>query len=236
MKIRAVLVGAGVALAVASGASAQNLSEGFESVAALPGQGWAFQNNSSPLGTTDWFQGNANVFNAHAGTPSSYLGANFNNTAGVGTISNWAMAPARVWNNGDMVSFYTRTVSMPTFPDRLEVRLSTNGASTDVGVNATSVGDFSLLLTSVNPALVPGGYPSDWTQVQLTISGLGGPVLGRLAFRYFVEFGGPNGINSDYIGIDSLDIRGINVIPLPTAGAMGLAGLGFIATRRRRQD
>jgi len=232
------VIGAGLALVVASGASAQNLSEGFENVAALPGQGWAFQNNSMALGTTNWFQGNS-VFPAHAGPPDSYMAANFNNGAGLATISNWAMTPTRVWNNGDTVSFYTRTV-VPTFaafPDRLEVRLSTNGASTDVGANATSVGDFTTLLTTINPGLVPGGYPTDWTQVQIMISGLGGPMTGRLAFRYFVDFGGPNGINSDFIGIDSLDIRGTGqVIPLPTAGAMGLAGIGLIATRRRRPD
>lgn len=234
MKFRAMVIGVGFALAVASGASAQNLSEGFESVAALPGAGWAFQNNSSPLGVNDWFQGNDAVFPAHAGTPASYLGANFNNAGIPGTISNWAMAPARVWNNGDMVSFYTRTIEDSDYPDRLEVRLSTNGASTDVGANATSVGDFTVLLETINPPLALGGYPEDWTQVQLTISGLGGPMLGRLAFRYFVEF---TEINGNYIGIDSLDIRGTaQPIPLPTAGVMGLAGLGLIATRRRRQD
>jgi hypothetical protein len=36
------------------------------------------------------------------------------------------------------------------------------------------------------------------------LSGIGSPTEGRLAFRYFVENGGPSGTNSNYIGIDSV--------------------------------
>ena len=39
------------------------------------------------------------------------------------------------------------------FADRLELRLSTNGASTNVGTTTTSVGDFTTLLLTVNPLL-----------------------------------------------------------------------------------
>ena len=60
--------------------------------------GWFFQNNSAPLGLTDWFQGNDTVFPAQAGAATAYIGANFNNTSGVGTISNWLLTPrARTW-------------------------------------------------------------------------------------------------------------------------------------------
>ncbi|HBS29512.1 MAG TPA: PEP-CTERM sorting domain-containing protein [Phycisphaerales bacterium] len=235
MKTARIAAIVGASLGLAAGASAQNLSEGFDNIGALPGQGWAFRNNSdSPA--NGYFQGNTSVFAAHSGPANSYLGANFESTgAPVGTISNWAMTPARTYQNGDAISFYTRTVSQPFFPDRLEVRLSTNGASTDVGMTSTSVGDFTTLLLTINPVLSLAGYPTDWMQFQINISGLGGPVVGRLAFRYFVTFAGFAGTNSDYIGIDSLDIRGQSqIIPLPTAGAMGLAGFGFIATRRRR--
>ena len=49
------------------------------------------------------------------------------------------------------MSFYTRTVDAPTFPDRLQVRMSTNGASSNVGTTATDVGDFTALLLDINP-------------------------------------------------------------------------------------
>ena len=86
--------------------SPADFSEGFEDITVLPG--WAFQNNSSPLGLTDWFQGNDTVFPAQAGSTTSYIGANFNNTSGVGDISNWMMTPQITMNNGDTVSFWTR--------------------------------------------------------------------------------------------------------------------------------
>jgi hypothetical protein len=51
----------------------------------------------------------------------------------------------------------------------------------------------------------------------VTVSGLPSPTLGRLAFRYFVENGGPGGTNSDYIGIDTVqyDCNG-SLSPTPT--------------------
>ena len=45
-------------------------------------------------------------------------------------------------------------------------------------------------------------YPEVWTQYTVNISGAGAGASGRLAFRYFVENGGPSGINSNYIGVD----------------------------------
>jgi hypothetical protein len=102
-----------------------------------------------------------------------------------------------------VITFYTRKYDVGTdYPDRLEVRLSTNGASTNVGTGAGAFGDFSTLLLSINPTLVVGGYPRQWTQYTITISGLPAPSSGRMAFRYFVTNGGPTGANSDYIGID----------------------------------
>jgi hypothetical protein len=181
-----------------------DLSEGFDDITTLPGGGWAMINNSSPLGVTGWFQGNPVVFPAHSGATNSYIGANFNNGAGVATLSNWLLTPVLTLKDGDELSFYTRTGAGSMWPDRLEVRMSTNGSSTDVGTTATSVGDFTALLHSVNPDLTVGGYPETWTQVTVTLSGVGEPTEGRLALRYFVTNGGPSGSNSNYIGIDTL--------------------------------
>jgi hypothetical protein len=180
-------------------------SEGFDDVTLLPGMGWAIINNSTPVGTATWFQGNDTVFPAHSGAPTSYIGVNFNSVAGANTISNWLLTPEFMFNNGDSFSFWTRTGVGSAWPDRLEVRWSGNGGSTDVGATATSVGDFDTLLLSVNPALTVGGYPEAWTQFTVDISGLSGPTSGRLAFRYFVTNGGPSGANSNYIGIDTFE-------------------------------
>lgn len=177
--------------------------ESFDDITLLPVQGWVLVNMSSPVGVTGWFQGNETVFPAFEGAANSYIGTNFNNVAGSGTISNWLLLPSQTIKNGDVFTFYSRAADQ-VYPDRLEVRLSTNGASIDVGSDAFSTGDFSTLLLSINPDLLQDVYPEVWTQYTITIEGLPRSYQGRLAFRYFVSAGGPLGSNSNYIGIDSV--------------------------------
>ena len=189
-----------------------DLIEGFENVTTLVPNGWVMLNRSLRLGTTGWFQANSNfgwlggsgTFGAQSGSPVSYIAANFLNGSGQATISNWLLTPPVTLQNGAKFSFWTRTGTSPVFPDRLQVRMSTNGTSQDVGTTATDVGDFTTLLLDINPTYTTSGYPNVWTNFLVTLSGLGGPVTGRLAFRYFVENGGPSGANSDYIGIDAV--------------------------------
>lgn len=207
--------------------------ENFDDVAALDGQGWVRVNNSdSPDGS--YFQGNATVFTAHQGADNSYAGVNFASTSGSAatgiTISNWLILPTMTVDNGNVFSFFSRTVTDSGFPDRLELRLSTNGTSTDVGTSPTDVGDFTNLLVSINPNLQVAGYPDTWTEFQASLSGLAGPTEGRFAFRYFVTDGGPLGNNSNYIGIDT-----VSFVPEPGSGIvlLGLAA-GSILQRRRR--
>lgn len=179
-------------------------TEGFDNITTLAGAGWSLQNLSNPVGTTGWFQGNSAIFPSQTGAATSYIGANFNNTGSVGNISNWLITPQIALNNGDQFTFFTRKTAGTDFPDRLQVRLSTAGASTNVGATDTSVGDFTNLLLDINPTLIAGVYPQVYTQFTVTVSGLGAPnTNGRLAFRYFVTNGGLNGANSDFIGIDT---------------------------------
>ena len=193
-------------------------AQGFEDITTLVPAGWFMQNNSQPgPGTTNWFQGNSTVFPAQSGASTSYIGTNFNNGTGTSTLSNWLLTPPLTLQNGVVLTFWTRTVDTPTFPDRLQVRMSTNGASTNVGATATSVGDFTTLLLDINPTYTTTGYPNVWTQFTVTLSGIASPTTGRLALRYFVENGGPSGVNSDYIGIDTLSVTG-GCGPTPTPG------------------
>ena len=106
----------------ASSAIADDLTEGFNDVSSLPG--WAMINNSSPAGSTGWFQGTG-AFPAQAGPADSYVAANFNDADFGGDISNWLITPEEALTNGTTLTFYTRTVPDSGFADRLEVRLST---------------------------------------------------------------------------------------------------------------
>lgn len=213
-----------------------DITEGFDDITTLAGDGWFFQNNSdSP--NLDWFQGNGDdpdpVFQSHEGAPSAYIAVNFNSTNDA-VISSWMITPETDLNDGDVFSFWTRTVTGSNFPDRLELRLSTNGASTDVGTATTDVGDFTNLLVEVNPNLLqgPANYPEEWAQYTATVSGLGGPMTGRFAFRYWVTDAGPLGNNSNYIGVDTVEFA--TPIPEPTS-AIFLAGLGLATCLIRRR-
>ena len=184
--------------------NAQSFTEGFDDLNNLPD--WYLDNLSDvPSATYGWGGGNTASFNAQAGATDSYLSCNYQSTESVtpATISNWLFTPSRVLNNGDVISFYTRIPAGTVYPDRLQVRLSTNGNSVNAGTTSTSVGDFTTLLLEINPTLNTTSYPQTWTQFTITISGLSGPTAGRIAFRYFVTNGGANGANSNYIGIDT---------------------------------
>jgi len=214
------------AAVLCSQARAQAFTEAFDDISTLAGNGWVLTNNSSPVGSTGWFQGtppSAGPFVAYNGAANAYIAANFANTGNTGTISNWLLTPNRVFRNGDVLTFWTRKASPDDYPDRLEVRLSTNGASANVGIGGTGTGDFTTLLTSVNPALTTGIYPTAWTQYTITISGLPAPTAGRLAFRYYVTNGGATASNSDYIGIDQVEYTPYVCPALaitPSAGAL----------------
>jgi subtilisin-like proprotein convertase family protein len=188
-----------------------SFAEGFDDISTLVGNGWARINNSNPLGGSAWFQGNPGVFVSQSGATNSYIGANFNNTGAVGTISNWLLTPEVQLNNGTKITFWTRVPTGSPYPDRLEVRLSTSGGSIDVGTSETSVGVFTTTLLSINPNLDVDGYPDTWTVYTVTVSGLSAPTTGRFGLRYFVTDGGANGANSNYIGIDTF-----NFVTLPS--------------------
>src|SRR5436309_1703690 len=114
---------------------AQSFTENFDDITTLPGSGWVQTNKSNPVGTTGWSQGATIVFNAFNGAANAYISANYNNTGTTGTISNWLLAPNVTLRNGDVFSFYTNKATPDTYPDRLQLWMSTNGASTFLGPN-----------------------------------------------------------------------------------------------------
>ncbi len=187
----------------------QAFQEGFEDLETLISSGeWVRENLSNTSGSEpNWFQGNSNEFPSFIGQDNAYAAVSYESVVGLDTISNWLLSPNVYYQNGDTLRFYTRTVTDPDYPDRLQVRLSNAGASINAGTNNASIGDFTLLLLDINPELTLQGYPSEWTKFEVVLSGLMAPGNGRFAFRYFVPDGGLNGDNSDYIGLDEVQFK-----------------------------
>jgi hypothetical protein len=222
---------------VASPVQAQFI-ESFES--GMPAVGASGgQNPAVPLTLTSgtWFALNASpaigttgVFGAAPfGTPPPGAGAvsaqmNFNGSAGAGLINEFLMSPVLTLNNGDVINFQTISINS-TFPDRMRLVLSQNGAG-------TTAGDFTTTLLSINEALAVGGYPGVWTPFQVTLSGLpGGGVSGRFAFNYNIPDGGPNGLQGDLIAIDL-----VQYTPVPEPTSLALLGIpaAVMVWKRRR--
>lgn len=189
---------------------AQIFTESFDSLPGLLSNGWLITNRSMPLGSSNWMQGTTAVgLPAYQGAPTAYVEDNYNAVSTLGTISDWLISPAITINDGDSIVFYTVSYNSHTYPDRLECRLSSTGTNT--GTNASSVGDFTTLIVSVNPALDTFSYPSvvgggNWKRYAGVVSSLGAPTSCHLAFRYFVTNAGSNGDNGSVIGVDELSV------------------------------
>ena len=224
-------------------AASATLAHAAEDFANVPGLfttgGWAQTNLSNPvLATAPWGQGDPSQFAAASGADSSYIAANYAATGDasgtptdVGTISAWLFAPTQVFNPGDRIQFMTRTAPGSTNADRLEVRLSGAGTSTNVGANESSVGSFTTLLATINPNLSPTGYPAGWTSYDLLLgSNVALRTSGRIGFRYFVTDGGGYGNNSSVVALDSFNVQAV-----PEPATIAVLGLGLVAVARRRK-
>jgi hypothetical protein len=173
---------------------------------------WIRTNQSQPVGTSNWQQGNVSAFGTgFNGGSTSYASVNYNSVAAgsAGTISNWLITPTISLKDGDVIKFYTRAGSnFSTIPDRLELRLSTDGETSVVpSTGSTDLGSFTTIAATVNPNLTPSVYPVTWTEVLYTVEGLPTETECKLAFRYFVTNGGPTGANGNAIWIDALTIN-----------------------------
>jgi hypothetical protein len=217
----------------------QSFVQEFDTLSSAQLQGWILANRSVPIGRGVWEQGMTGqqvgiVHTAYSSksTQFGFISADYtvchDAGPGGGTISCWAISPARIMQNGDKIIFYTRCPdSLSRWFDRLQVCVNkyNNGFKTGLG---DDVGDFDLKLLDINPQNASGtpvnafgvpvpaayayipfiysatqAYPTEWTRFEAKVDGLNGPTEGRFGLRYYVPYGGDDG-RGNHISIDSV--------------------------------
>jgi len=207
----------------------QSFVEEFDTAQNAYNRGWRFINRSELIGRTNWQNPTTLTgipFISYSGTGNGYLWADYQSTSGAAvTISNWAVSPELIMQNGDKIVFYTRAELLffnndsTDFVNRMQVRLNkTTSLNCGDGIDP---GDFTVPLLDINPFYYEflksafnnpanplyqqarQAYPHVWTRFEATVIGLDGPTKGRFAFRYFTEGAGSNGRASS-IGVDAV--------------------------------
>lgn len=155
--------------------------------------GWLTINNDGGGTSGPWFVHNPAVFPEFEGGRA--VAANFQgaNSPNIGLIDDWLVLPAQTRGDQttvDSLIFYTRRTTS-NFLDSLKIMVSPTGG--------TSVSDFN--------EVAYFRVPDDWTRLAFRVSdGVATGANYRIALRYFVVLGGPNGANSDYMAVDALSV------------------------------
>ena len=217
----------------------QSFTEEFDTLSAALHRGWKIYNGSAPVGSAVWQDGGDLIpwFSPYSnnGSNAGFVGASYLSTSGASEIiANWLISPPVTLQNGDSISFYTRSfvddISTPTQVDstdwgnHMELLVSTSGANAQPG-QGNSLGDFGKVLVDINPYYYdathtltynfnytspanynPLAYPIRWTRFVGVVSGLEKPKTGRFAFRYHLIGGGNNGYGSG-VAVDKVEFK-----------------------------
>jgi len=172
-------------------------SDNFDSsndTTSLKNRGYkVFYRGGGPQGVAPvWFQGN--FFNSFNGPSTGYLAANYQVLSSVNNIDSWLVLPGKNVTSGDSIVFYARSDSASLYPDSIRVMYSAAGDSVPEAV-WTELGRFKTITNG------------SWERKAFGANSAG--ANGRFAIRYNVVNGGPDGANSDYIGIDALTLESI---------------------------
>jgi hypothetical protein len=184
--------------------------DGANDTTALKARGYlVYYRGSGPQGVAaTWFQGNSTVFAAFNGPATGYVGANYQVVTNLNNIDSWLVLPDLDVVAGDIIRFRCRSVLSSTFPDSVRVMYNDQGGTTPESAGWVELGRFK---ASVNGA---------WELKSFVAPTQG--FSARFAIRYNVVNGGILGDNSDYIGIDALEVDGNGVLPVELSSFVSL--------------
>jgi hypothetical protein len=208
-RLKLPLLASALAFAGATHAATTLLSEGFDNDSStLAGKGWVIDNQSTPGGSTTWWEpGDGAVIPAYSGL--SYMAADYLSAGDGGSVDNWLISPTFSTATAGYVTLYL-TGADEGYDDTLKFGFS--GGSTTTSA-------FSMGSTVTAPA--------GWTAYTFAYAASGAGSVGRFAIEYTGEAAA-----LDYVGIDSLSI---NAVPEPATWAMfALGAVAAAAARRRR--
>jgi len=166
---------------------------GDNTLAGIQARGWAFDNVDGG-GTTTVFQGNPAVFNSYEGPVEGYVGMNYNGANGL-IMNQWLISPTVTVSAGDTLKFWQRSPDGSTFPDFLQVWVSTTGGTTAASFDV-QIGSFT-------------GSTTGWQQFVGYF-----PTSGTVTFgiKYFSNNGGVSGTETDYVGFDYFEVLAGTVV------------------------
>ena len=163
---------------------------GVNSVAGLEARGWFFDDVDG-VGSTTTFQGNTAVFTAYEGPDTGYVAENFNGAFGGGfLIDQWLISPEVTVAAGDTLKFWHRSPDGSSWPDPLEVWVSSTAGTTAAA--------FDIPLDAFNASI------TGWQQYVGNFTAAG---TVRFAVRYYTTDGGPAGNESNYVGMDLFEVE-----------------------------
>lgn len=165
--------------------------EDFEGTTGFPPSGWKTVNKDGGGATGPWFQGSTSVFTAYNG--NGYAAANYQG-ANDFYIDEWLISP-RILSIGsnDTLIFWHRSPDYSSWNDSIQVRIST----TD-----TAITSFTIIVDYFKTST------TGWAQKRYQLKNYvpsGSNIY--IAFRYLLFDGGPSGTNSDYVGLDLVQIK-----------------------------
>lgn len=169
------------------------------SIAGLVARGYAtyFRGSGAPGILPEWGQGDPVAFAAYNGPDSGFVGSSYNSVLGSDNLDNWLCLPAQNVAAGDSFSFFVTSPLGSIFPDSVKVMFNPTGATLPEDVNWVQLDNFKTL---TNGAWQRHSYAAPAASATAVF-----------AIRHSVVNAGPLGSNSDYLGVDQIDVY--NAIP-----------------------